>query len=64
MQIFYFGVAFLDVVGYWDPRKRFWTKQEFPGARSTCERIKTKLKALALNSPESQSALATLADTC
>jgi hypothetical protein len=61
---FYFGVAFLDIAGYWDPGKRFWTKQEFPDARSTCERIKTKLKALAPNSLESQSALATLEDAC
>ena len=61
---FYFGVAFLDVVGYWDPAKRFWTKAEFPEARSTCLRIKTKLKELALNSVESQSALATLESAC
>jgi hypothetical protein len=61
---FYFGVAFLDVVGYWDPAKRFWTKRDFPEAGSVCVLIKTKLKSLALNSPESQSALSTLEHAC
>jgi hypothetical protein len=61
---FYFGVTFLDIAGYWDPAKRFWTKQDYPEARSTCERIKTKLRALALNSLESQSALAILEHAC
>jgi hypothetical protein len=61
---FYFGVAFLDVVGYWDPAKRFWTKAEFPEAGSICLRIKTKLQTLKLNSVESKSALATLESAC
>jgi hypothetical protein len=61
---FYFGVAFLDVVGYWDTKKRFWTKRDFPEAGSVCVLIKTKLKSLGLNSPESQSALSTLEHAC
>jgi hypothetical protein len=61
---FYFGVSFLQIVGYWDPAKRFWTKQEFPDAHATCERIKAKLVPMALNSLDSQSALVILEDAC
>jgi len=61
---FYFGVAFLQTIGFWDPAKRFWTKQDFPDAGAICERIKARLVAMALKSHESQSALTHLKNSC
>jgi hypothetical protein len=37
---YYYGVAFLDVIGFWDPKKRFWTETEFPAAPEVCTRIR------------------------
>lgn len=31
-ESYYFTIAFLDTVGYFDPRKRFWTDRPFPEA--------------------------------
>ena len=61
---FYFGVSFLHTIGFWDVAKRFWTDQEFPEAAATCERIKTRLVAMALKSQESKSALSRLENSC
>ena len=30
----YFAAAFLDTIGFFDRRKRFWTDRPFPGAGS------------------------------
>lgn len=47
---FYFGVSFLDVVGYWQPERRFWTqKAAFEGAAELCCRIQRRLDELGLN---------------
>jgi hypothetical protein len=61
---FCFGVSFLQTIGFWDPARRFWTKQDFPDAGAKCERIKARLVAMALKSHESQSALTNLKDSC
>jgi hypothetical protein len=61
---FYFGVSFLQTIGYWDPAKRFWTEQDFPEAAATCKRIKTRLVEMALKSHESKSALTHLENSC
>jgi hypothetical protein len=37
---YYYGVAFLDVIGFWDPKKRFWTESEFSAAPEVCTRIR------------------------
>ena len=36
---FYFGVSFLNEVGYFDPARRFWTGQEFEGAEKLLQTI-------------------------
>jgi hypothetical protein len=35
----YFGTAFLARIGYFDPARRFWTDEEFPGASEAKQRI-------------------------
>jgi hypothetical protein len=40
---YYFGVSFLDEVGFWDRRKRFWTDEVLPGGESVCRRLKARL---------------------
>ena len=57
---FYFGVSFLNEVGYFSKAHRFWTDDEFPNARDVRNRIRGKLKSLKLTSPEAQSALGIL----
>lgn len=61
---FYFGVSFLQTIGYWDSGLRFWTSEDFPEATSVCERIKTRLEALGFKGQESLSALARLEEAC
>lgn len=61
---FYFGVSFLQTIGYWDPELRFWTTEDFPEATSVCERIKARLVAMGLKAHESSSALAQLENAC
>jgi hypothetical protein len=46
---YYYGVAFLDVIGFWDPSKRFWTDEEFPNAPEVCRRIRQSLERTGLN---------------
>jgi hypothetical protein len=29
---FYFGVSFLQTIGFWDRKDRFWTERDFPEA--------------------------------
>lgn len=49
---YYFGVSFLDEVGYWRPEKRFWTvtsvDQVDQGATALCCHLKHRLKDLGL----------------
>jgi hypothetical protein len=40
---YYFGVSFLDEVGFWDRSKRFWTDEELPGGESVCRRLKARM---------------------
>jgi hypothetical protein len=41
---FYYGIAFLDAVGFWDRAKRFWTDREFDDAIPVACRIRAELK--------------------
>jgi len=61
---FYFGVSFLQIIGFWDPAERFWTEDDFPEAGAICERIKARLVAMALKSHESRLALTHLKHSC
>jgi hypothetical protein len=61
---FYYGVSFLDEIGYWNQSRRFWTDQDFPGAASLCHRIKARLTSLNLNSPPANAAMKKLEANC
>jgi hypothetical protein len=61
---FYFGVSFLQTIGFWDESKRFWTRENFPEADAICKRIKTRLVAMALKTHESNTALTHLENAC
>jgi hypothetical protein len=61
---FYFGVSFLQTIGYWDPAKRFWTTQSFADAAGVCKQVRAKLVAMGLKSLESQSAFSHLERIC
>jgi hypothetical protein len=41
---YYYGVQFLDVIGFWDVKKRFWTATEFPKAAEVCTRIRRSIE--------------------
>ena len=38
-ESYYFTIAFLDTVGYFDPAKRFWTERDFPEAPALRARL-------------------------
>lgn len=42
----YFGVSFLDEIGYFDPGRRFWTDRAFPESADVAERIRHQLGRL------------------
>ena len=46
---YYFGVSFLDAIGFWDRTKRFWTSADFPDAVNVCRRITARLVELQLD---------------
>jgi hypothetical protein len=56
-ESYYFTVAFLDTVGYFDPAKRFWTDRQFPDAASLRARIETRLLTLDQGQPMVRMAL-------
>lgn len=62
---FYFGVSFLDVVGYWRPKRRFWARgREFDDNETLCCRIKARLEALSLEGWAAEGAREKLARNC
>src|SRR4029078_6760910 len=61
---FYFGVSFLQTIGFWDRKDRFWTERDFPEAPAICRQIKAQLKEMALKSHETEVALHSLGKTC
>jgi hypothetical protein len=61
---FYFGVSFLNVIGFWDPSKRFWTDGAFDNASALCCKIKLRLGALGLKAQPAQSAMDRLNGSC
>lgn len=62
---FYFGVSFLDVVGYWQPERRFWTQETaFEDAAELCCRIQRRLDELGLNGWAADGAKRTLERNC
>jgi len=61
---FYFGVSFLDAVGFLDRSKRFWTDDEFDNASALCCKIKQRLAAIGLKAQPAQSAMNRLNGSC
>jgi len=50
-ESYYFTVAFLDTVGYFDHAKRFWTERRFPDAPAMRARLLSRLSALSTGDP-------------
>ncbi len=57
---YYFTIAFLDTVGFFDPAKRFWTDRAFPDAATLREQLTHHLGRLHQSDPMVQMALARL----
>ena len=54
---YYFTIAFLDTVGYFDPAKRFWTDREFPEAPALRPRLERHVRRLHRADPMARMAL-------
>jgi len=54
---YYFTIAFLDTVGYFDPAKRFWTNCELPEAPGLRARLERHVRRLHQNDPMARMAL-------
>jgi hypothetical protein len=63
-DVYYFGVAFLDEVGYFEKDKRFWTDQDFPESNETCKKILASIKRLGLTDDSAQEAVHKLEPVC
>jgi len=50
-ESYYFTIAFLDTVGYFDRPRRFWTKLDFPEAPAVRGRLKDRLVTLPQSDP-------------
>jgi hypothetical protein len=50
-ESYYFTIAFLDAVGYFDRAKRFWTEIEFSEAPAVRERLNDRLLTLPQSDP-------------
>lgn len=55
-ESYYFAIAFLDTVAYFDSRKRFWTKRAFPEAADLRTRLEDRLRRLPQREPMVQMA--------
>lgn len=61
---YYFGVSFLDEIGFWNPAERFWTQSEFPDSAAVCRRIKARLADFKSPDPQVRVALEKLNAAC
>jgi hypothetical protein len=50
-ESYYFTIAFLDTVGYFDPAKRFWGARDFPEAPALRARLEDRLARLPQGDP-------------
>jgi hypothetical protein len=57
---FRYGIWFLQETGYFQPKDRFWTDQDFPNSKSIQDQIEAKLKSIGLNDPALKEAYETL----
>jgi hypothetical protein len=56
-ESYYFTVAFLDAVGFFDPAKRFWTDRRCPEAAALKERLEHQILRLHQHDPMTRMAL-------
>jgi hypothetical protein len=61
---YYYGVQFLDLLGFWDPQKRFWTESEFPTAPEVCMRIRRSMERDGLSDATAMDVRETLEAIC
>lgn len=61
---YYYGVSFLDEIGYFDPSKCFWTDETFPEGQSLCCKIQKNMKAHHLDDDEAEAAMEKLVAAC
>jgi hypothetical protein len=61
-ESYYFTIAFLDTVGYFDPRERFWTDRAFAGAAGLRAQLAARLAAFDPNEPMTRLAVGRLRD--
>jgi hypothetical protein len=59
-ESYYFTIAFLDTIGYFDRAKRFWTDRAFPEAPALRARIEHRVRQLHQSDPMVRMALARL----
>ncbi len=56
-ESYYFTVAFLDTVGYFDETKRFWTDRQFAEAASLPAELERQIRSLHPDDPMARMAL-------
>jgi hypothetical protein len=56
-ESYYFTVAFLDTVGFFNPAKRFWTDRDFPEAPDLHTRLEARIRGFNRNDPMARMAL-------
>lgn len=56
-ESYYFTIAFLDTVGFFDPAKRFWTDRTFPQAPALRARLESRVAELHSANPMARMAL-------
>ena len=54
---YYFTIAFLDTIGYFDPAKRFWTDRAFPEAPVLQAQLEPNVRRLHPNDPMARMSL-------
>ncbi|MCG8543762.1 MAG: hypothetical protein MJE12_06080 [Alphaproteobacteria bacterium] len=61
---YYYGVSFLDAVGFWNKANRFWTDDNFADAPRLCCAIKARIRRLGLESSIAAEAMQKLDKGC
>jgi len=56
-ESYYFTLAFLDVIGYFDAKRRFWTDRDFPEVDAMTAKLKAHVLALDQKDPMTRWAL-------
>jgi hypothetical protein len=62
---YYFGISFFDVVGHWQPKRRFWTDAPIDeDAAAMCCRLKHRVKELGFEGWAADGAMSKLERNC